>query len=430
MDNQANALAMLGRPGEAEAVCREALDKDPDHCGSYVVLGGLLEASGHFTDAEGAYRTALRLREISPESWNNLGNLLRAQGRYVEAIEAFRTAIDLQPTNAMAHSNLVFSRALDPDMTGEMLLTEAQNWYQVHAAEPIGHEPSRATPHLNKPDKTRRLRVGYVSPDFRDHAVGTFLQPLIAAHDHAKIEIFAFGDVARPDQQTDWFEQNVGHWRNSFGWADTRLVQKIRDDRIDVLIDVTGHTGGNRLVSLAERPAPVQASWLGYGGSTGVDGIGWHITNAYTDPDSSAAHYSERLIRLSQCLFCYSPDSAAPPIGPLPADGAGHVTFGSFNNMSKVNDRAVACWAKVMARVPKSRLVLKGQGFDDAGFRDQFLKNLQPLTSRLTGLIWSAISRVNLRIYRPSGQLIWCSTPSLIRERQRLARRYGWAFPS
>jgi len=219
-----------------------------------------LEACGHFSDAENAYRTALRLREDSPEAWNNLGNLLRAESWYVEAIEAFRKAVNLQPANAMAHSNLVFSLALDPNMTGEMLLTEARNWYQAHAAKPVGDELSRATPHLNKPDKTRRLRVGYVSPDFRGHAVGTFLRPLFAAHDRSQFEIYAYADVARPDQQTDWFEQNVDHWRNSFGWADISLVQRIRDGHIDVLIDLAGHTGGNRLVCLAERLAPVQVS--------------------------------------------------------------------------------------------------------------------------------------------------------------------------
>ena len=372
-NNLANALSTLGRPDDAEAACNEAMRRNPEHCATHVVLGGLLEARGRFSDAEDTYRTALRIDDDAPEAWNNLGNLLRAEARIAEAIEAFRRAVTLQPANAMAHSNLLFSLALDPGMTGEALLAEARNWNQCHATEPA----TRAVLHRNTPEMTRRLRVGYVSPDFRDHAVGSFLAPLFDAHDRTQVEIFAYADVARPDARTGWFEQHADGWRNSYGWADSKLAQRIRDDRIDVLIDVAGHTGGNRLLSLAERPAPVQASWLGYGGSTGMDAMGWRITDARTDPDISSAHYSEKLVRLPDSLFCYRPDVDAPTVKPLPADKAGHVTFGSFNNLSKIDDRAVACWAQVMARVPASRLVLKGRGLDDAGLRRRFLEKFE-----------------------------------------------------
>jgi predicted O-linked N-acetylglucosamine transferase (SPINDLY family) len=372
-NNLANALAMLGRTDEAEATCRKALAKDPDHASTHVVFGGLLEAGGRFTEAEDAYRTALRLHDESPEAWNNLGNLLRAEARHTEAIEAFRTALELQPANAMAHSNLLFSIAFEPHMTGEILLAEAKSWNQRHAAETKDNAKARAIPHPNQPDKARRLRVGYVSPDFREHAVGSFLAPLFDAHDRDQVEIFAYADVARPDRQTSWFEQRADNWRNTFGWADPRLVRQIRDDRIDVLIDVAGHTGGNRLLSFADRPAPVQASWLGYGGSTGVDAMGWRITDGRTDPDFSASHYCEKLIRLPHSLFCYKPESEAPPVGPLPLDSADHITFGSFNNLSKIHDRAVSNWARAMSQVSGSRLVIKGRGLDDAGLRTRFL---------------------------------------------------------
>lgn len=374
-NNLANALAMLGRPHEAEAACRTALERDPDHCGTHVVLGGLLEAAGRFSDAEAAYRTALGLREDSPAAWNNLGNLLRNQARYGEAIEALRRAVALQPGNAMAHSNLLFSLALDPDMTGAMLLDAAREWSRCHASGPWEEDaaPSRPARRPAASDRDRRLRVGYVSPDFRDHAVGSFLAPLFEAHDRARVELFAYADVARPDARTGWFESRADGWRNAFGWPDARLAQQIRDDRIDVLIDVAGHTAGNRLLTFARRPAPVQASWLGYGGSTGMDAMGWRVTDARTDPDSAAAHYCERLVRLPHSLFCYQPDGAAPAVAPPPLDAAGHITFGSFNNLSKINDRAVACWAAVMAGLPDSRLAVKGRGFGDAAVRARFL---------------------------------------------------------
>lgn len=368
--NLANALATAGRTEEAEAQCRDALARDPDNAATHVVLGGLLEAGGRFTEAEKLFRTAITLRDDAPEAWINLGNLLRANARTAEAIDALRRAVALQPGNAMAHSNLLFTLSLDSAMTGEALLAAAKEWDKIHAAEPM----SRALPHRNRPDPDRRLRVGYVSPDFRDHAVGSFLAPLFQGHDRTQVEIFAYADVVRPDARTGQFESQADHWRNSFGWSDRRLARQIRDDRIDVLIDVAGHTGGNRLLCFAERPAPVQASWLGYGGSTGMDAMGWRITDARTDPESASAHYCERLIRLPHSLFCYEPDGDAPPVETLPLDAAGHVTFGSFNNLSKVNDRAIECWATVLGGVPDSRLVVKGRGLDDAGLRRRFLE--------------------------------------------------------
>ncbi|NKB21583.1 MAG: tetratricopeptide repeat protein [Alphaproteobacteria bacterium] len=368
-NNLANVLAMLGKIEEAECVCRDALEIDNSHAISQVTLGGVLEAQGQFFEAEIAFRTALDLNADMPAAWNNLGNLFRVQGSPIDAINAFRRAIAMEPGNAMAHSNLLFSLALDPEVSPLSILAEARNWNTRHAA-PL---TKKIQPNRNKPVKDRRLRVGYVSPDFHDHAVARFLTPLYAAHDRQRVEIFSYADVARIDNQTRWFEQHSNHWCPTFGMADAQLAEKIRRDGIDVLIDVTGHTAGNRLLAFAEKPAPVQASWLGYGGSTGMDAMGWRITDSYIDPVGNDTHYCEELIRLPNSLFCYAPDENYPEIRCSPIEENGFVTFGSLNNFSKINDRTLRCWASILAAVPNARMVIKGRGLGDPQLRQRVL---------------------------------------------------------
>lgn len=369
-NNLANVLAMLGKIDEAEQVCREAVEIDGSHVISHITLGGVLEAQGQFFEAEIAFRTALDLNPQIPTAWNNLGNLFRAQGRPIDAINAFRRAIALEPNNAMAHSNLLFSLALDPEVSPISILAEARNWDARHAV-PLAKNIQR---HGNERSRDRRLRVGYVSADFHDHAVGRFLSPLYATHDRQQFEIFSYADVARVDDQTSWFEQHSDHWCRSFGMADNQLAERIRHDGIDVLIDVAGHTAGNRLLAFAEEPAPVQASWLGYGGTTGLKAMGWRITDHHTDPTGSDAHYCEKLLRLPDSLFCYAPNENFPDVQSAPVEVNGFVTFGSLNNFSKINDRTLRCWAGILAAVPNSRMVIKGRGLGDSQLRQRVSK--------------------------------------------------------
>ena len=206
-NNLANVLAMLGKIDEAEQVCRDAVEIDGGHAISQVTLGGVLESQGKFIEAEIAFRTALDLNPKMPAAWNNLGNLFRAQGRPIDAINAFRRAIALEPGNAMAHSNLLFSLSLDPEVSPISILAEARNWNLRHAVSRSKNVPS----HRNEPSRGRCLRVGYVSADFHDHAVGRFLTPLYAVHDRKQVEIYSYADVARVDDQTNWFEEHSDH---------------------------------------------------------------------------------------------------------------------------------------------------------------------------------------------------------------------------
>ncbi len=343
---------MQGKIEEAERICREAISIDNCHAISQVTLGGVLEAQGQFFEAEIAFRTALDLNPNMPAAWNNLGNLFRAHGRPIDAINAFRRVI-----------------ALEPEVSPLSILAEARSWNKRHALPRL----QKGFSHPNEPSKDRRLRVGYVSPDFHDHAVGRFLTPLYAEHDRQKVEIFSYAEVARIDGQTNWFEQNSDHWCRTFGMADDQLAAQIRRDRTDVLIDVAGHTAGNRLLAFAERPAPVQESWLGYGGSTGMDALDWRITDKQIDPPEHDAHYNEKLLHLPESLFCYAPEDQMPLPDSAPIEENGFVTFGSLNNLSKINDRLLRCWANILTVVPNSRMVIKGRGLRDPQLRQRVL---------------------------------------------------------
>tara|TARA_Y100001936_G_scaffold253585_1_gene319168 strand:- start:11896 stop:14067 length:2172 start_codon:yes stop_codon:yes gene_type:complete len=366
-NNLANVMAMLGKIDDAEKQCREAISIDDSHAITQLTFGGVLEAQGRFFEAEVAFRTALDLEPNMPAAWNNLGNLFRAMGQPVDAINSFRRAIALDPSNAMAHSNLLFSLSLDPATSAMTIKGEAENWNSRHAASL--KEIKKL--HLNDPISDRRIRVGYVSPDFHDHAVGRFLSPLYACHGRDKVEIYSYADVARVDDQTRWFETHSDCWRRTFGQGDEQLAEQIREDKIDVLIDVAGHTAGNRLLTFARQPAPVQASWLGYGGTTGLEAMGWRITDSVTDPIENEDHYCENLIRLPDSLFCYAGDDDLPAITDPPFETAGYLTFGSLNNFSKLNDDTLRCWAEIVSAVPNSRMLIKGRGLGDQQLRQR-----------------------------------------------------------
>ena len=280
---------------------------------------------------------------------------------------------DRQPDFAAAHSNLVFSMNYDAAATQQTIFAESRAWHESHAAA-LGR---RAPGHANARDPERRLRVGYVSPDFREHSVAYFLEPLIAAHDRAAFEVFCYAQVARPDQRTERFRGLADTWRSTVGMTDADLATAVREDRIDILVDLAGHTGGNRLLAFDRRPAPVQLSWLGYPNTTGTEAIDARLTDAIADPPGpSDALHSETLVRLPNGFLCYAPTADAPAIGAPPARSTGHVTFGSFNALAKITPAVVAAWARILLGVPGSRLVIKSGPLADAATRARYLEML------------------------------------------------------
>ena len=240
-----------------------------------------------------------------------------------------------------------------------------------------GRQVSRPTAYANVREAARRLKIGYVSPDFRGHSVAYFVEPLLKGHDRQAVEVFCYAEVTRPDTVTAHLQGLVDHWLVTVGLSDEELAERIRADGIDILVDLAGHTANNRLRVFARKPAPVQVTWLGYPNTTGLEAIDYRLVDAVTDPVGEAdAWASETLVRLEGGFLCYGGLKDAPEPTVPPCLKTGTVTFGSFNNPAKVSAATFDAWATLLSRLPQARLLLKGKPFADAATRALFLARL------------------------------------------------------
>ena len=369
-NNLGNVLKDLGKLDEAVIAYHTALELKPSYADAHSNLGNALKYLGKLDEAVAYYRTALELNPDHADAHNNLGNTLKGQGKLEDAVGAYREALGLRPGYTNAHSNLLFCMNYDGQTSKREALAESRRWDEVHGLP----RAAGKRPHPNDPDPGRRLRVGYVSPDFREHSVSYFLDPVIAGHDRRSFEVFCYAEVVRPDDTTARFRGLSDGWCSTLGMTDAAVAERIRDDAINVLVDLAGHTANNRLLVFAERPAPVQVSWLGYPNTTGLSAMDYRLSDAVADPagDADALH-SETLVRLPNGFLCFAPAADAPDVGEAPALSAGQITFGSFNNLTKVTPDVVETWAGVLHRIPKSRLVIKSKPLADEKTRERYL---------------------------------------------------------
>jgi predicted O-linked N-acetylglucosamine transferase (SPINDLY family) len=351
--NLGGALLEKQRYAEAEACLREALRLRPDSAEAYNGLGNVYYAQGKLDEAVTNYEHALRYKPDYSVPRYNLGVAREAQGKLTEAGDCFREALRLKPDDHVAHSTYLGSLVYDPRIEPAALLAEHRRWAEQHA-KAAGH----ASRHENTPDPERRLRVGYVSPDFRSHAVAYFIQPILKYHDRAKVESFCYADVAVPDGQTAYHRSLAHQWRDIFGLSTEHVVDLIRRDRIDILIELTGHTAHNRLLVFARKPAPVQVSYLGYPCTTGLPAIDYRLGDSVTDPPGEPSCYNEELIRLPGCFCCYAPAPNAPEVTPLPAPRAGRITFGSLHKLEKLNPDVLYLWCRILRDLPTAHLLV------------------------------------------------------------------------
>ena len=344
-----------GKRDEALDSFRRAVALQPDLADAWNNLGTALAAGSRPDEALDCYERAVELEAGHVGAVVNLGNVYKEQGRLAEAVACYRSVLSRGPDRPAIHSNLLLALLYQRDADPMEVLAETQRFAERYAA-PLAGPDASARP---RPPTGNRLRVGYVSADFCEHPVAYFLEPILNAHDHDRLEVFCYSDVARTDEVTGRCRRHADHWRPLAGLSDAEAADLIRGDAIDVLVDLAGHTGGNRLLTFARKPAPVQASYLGYLGTTGLPAMDYSITDAHADPPGLAeAYYQEQLIRLPECAFCYAP-GPAPAVSPeLPARRSGWVTFGCLNNLAKVSDEVLAVWARLLAAVPGSRLRL------------------------------------------------------------------------
>jgi protein O-GlcNAc transferase len=353
-NNLGAALREKGRPDEAFAALSQAMRLKSDSAETRCNLGNVLRDKGLLDEAIEYFHEALRLKPQYPDALSNLGNTLRDQGLLDEAIAAYRQALWLKPDFIAAHSNLVFTLHYHERSDPPTLLDESRQWARQHA-DPLKRFIPR---HANDRSPDRRLKIGYVSPDFCSHPVGRFLLPLLMAHDPAQVEIFCYAHVIRPDVATSHIREHAHQWRDTVGLNDQQMAEQIYQDRIDILIDLSAHTADSRLVVFARKPAPVQATYLAYPGTTGLDTIDYRITDPYLDPPDEPNEYSaERCVRLVKTYWCYQPQIEIATT-PVPAADSQSVTFGCLNTFCKITSVTVQTWCGLLAAVPNSRLVL------------------------------------------------------------------------
>jgi predicted O-linked N-acetylglucosamine transferase (SPINDLY family) len=369
--NLGNAFAAQGKQAAAIECFRQAISLKADYVQAHNNLGNMLREQGDLTGAVRCFRTVIALKPDYAEAHNNLANALVDLGDLDAAIRAYRDAIALKPDLLEARSNLLFILSYREDLDQAAYLAEAVEFGRIATA---GATPWRNW--LTSTDVAERqapLRVGLVSGDLKTHPTGHFLESILAHIDRSRIELVAYPTRRLEDALTARIKPYFSAWTPLAALNDEQAAARIRDDRIDLLLDLSGHMNFNRLPLFAWRPAPVQASWLGYFASTGLPAIDYLLGDPHVLPPGEQAYYTERLRRLPDSYLCFTPPTERVHIGPSPLATQGHVTFGCFNHLMKMNDSVVDVWARIVHAVPGSRLFLKAKQLDDVPTRETTL---------------------------------------------------------
>jgi len=362
LNNMGILHADMGRLDDAMSCYQQALAHAPDFGMVHSNLGNIYRERGQMGDARKCYQQALQINPDESVTQNNLGNILMEEGKQDEARAAFQRAIELNPAYAVAHSNLIFMLDFDPAATVEMQQAERRKWAEAHAA------PLRNTwrPHANARNPKRKLRIGYVSADFRMHSAVYTFEPLLCFYDRGAFEVFCYSNSPRKDQMTRKSHQSVDHWREVFGVSDEKMADMVRQDSIDILVDLSGHSAGNRLLVFARKPAPVQVTGWGHANGTGLEAMDYLVSDRVSIPEEARQYYAEEIIDLP-CQIPYGSPSDAPPVSSLPAEKNGVLTLGCFNRLSKMSAENFDVWAEILKAVPDSRLMLKARELNDMG---------------------------------------------------------------
>lgn len=442
--NNLGALSLeLGRHEAAWRYFEAALSLRPRYARPLVGLGTLAQAAGAHEAAAAHFRAAL---DLAPDMHNvrfNLGLMLQFMGRVGEASDCLKTAAMALADQPQTLSQYLLCLNYRNDLDGEAILAEHRLFGARH---PLPALPPATPRHANLADPDRPLRIGWLAVDYRQHLGSYFLEPVLTRADRTRYPVYAYSALPPEagDAYTARFRSLVDGWTSVHGMSDAEIDARIRADGIDVLVDLAGHTGLNRLSALAEKPAPVQITWLGYANTTGLPAMDARLVDGVSDPEGVAdAHASERLVRLPVPFLCFAPPADAPPVGPPPMLAAGTVTFGSLNALPKHTPEVFALWARILAAVPGSRLLLKDRSFDHATARGRLeaaFARFGIAADRLVLLGWTAGRNEHLARYGQidvaldpfpyngtitSCDALWMGVPLLTLAGRRHAARVG-----
>jgi len=366
-NNLAGTLYPAGRREEAVAAYRHALVLRPDHADAATNLGNVLKRLDRLAEGLAWCERAWRVNPDAANANGNLGRVLLALARPHEGAEHLRRAVALNPADSVTHSDLIFCLDLDPEATAAEQQAERRRWAERHAAGLAPAEPAFANPC----DPEKRLRVGYVSADFRFHSAAFTFGPVLTSHDPARVELVCYSNHPAEDAVTGRLRAAAALWRPVHGLSDDELAAQVRADGIDVLVDLSGHSLGNRLLAFARRPAPVQVSAWGHVTGTGLPTMDALLADPVAVPAADRPLFAETVVDLPCVLFC-DPPAGAPEVAPLPPALAGQgVTFGCLNRLNKISGPALALWCRILRAVPASRLLIKAPGTEEPAVRDR-----------------------------------------------------------
>ncbi len=370
LSNLGSILQDQGRLDEAERCLRHALEIKPDFVDALNNLGNTLQDQGRLTEAEDYLRLALEIEPNFSKAHYNLGASLKSQLRLNEAEASYRQALQIKPNFVNAHSNLIFTLDLMNDKDSAALFAERLRWA---AAQTAHIHPQQS--HSNIPDPERRIRIGYISADFKNHSATIVFGGMLVHFDHSQFEIFAYSNSkGQEDSMTELFKQNVTAWRNIFGLSDEAVAKIINEDQIDILVDLSGHTAGNRLLVFAHKPAPIQITAWGYATGTGMRTMDVFFADPILVPPEDKQYFAEQVRYLPCALGAFFTDDF-PDVNTLPALSHGIITFGSFNRLLKISDISYRAWADILLTIPQSRLLLKTAELDDEEVRKRVIEH-------------------------------------------------------
>jgi predicted O-linked N-acetylglucosamine transferase (SPINDLY family) len=355
----------LGDLQKAQQYYQQALEHDPNCPAALNNLATSLKSKGQLSQAEQYYLKAIQLQPGFADAMNNLATVYQRQGKASLAHQFYQQALTANPNLNSAKCGFLLNLNYQKNLSANDIF----NWHTSIANTFSG---SDTTAHRT-PVSDRKIRIGYVSPDFRMHSVAYFILPILQQHDKQRFDIYAYTNSPSKDAMTTELRSHCDHWREIFHLDDKQAYELIENDQIDILVDLTGHMANNRIGLFALKPAPIQISYLGYPNTSGLASMDYHIIDEHTDPADNEAYYSETLLRPSSCFLCFSPPRQQTHSSPPPVLNNGFITFGSFNNTAKINSEMLAIWAELLNRVPGSHLMLKSSAFHDATTKSTFM---------------------------------------------------------
>ncbi|MBA7626392.1 hypothetical protein ES703_33840 [subsurface metagenome] len=364
----AKQLFKIGHLEGSEKFYKQILDYFHSAC-VFNELAFICEHYGRYTEAVNYLYKAMKLSPDEPKIWSNLGSSLMKIGQAEKGIGLLRKAIDNHnlTDNCSAHQNLLINLHYLPDIQVSTIYEESKKWAKKHAPAHLAFSN-----HNNVLNSEKKLKIGYISPDFRIHSVAYFFEPLLDGHNRDQFEIYGYGNVEVPDSTTKRMIKKFDSYCNISKTNDKEVADIIKKDGIDILVDLAGHAGKSRVAVLAYKPAPIQVTYLGYPNTTGMTQVDYRLTDAIVDTDEQQKFYTEELVFLPNGFLCYGPGDEQPPFTPLPALENGYITFGSFNNSSKINPYIMKIWADILKAVPDSKLLLKFKAGKDQQVKDYY----------------------------------------------------------